>query len=369
MKKNYQVAKKVTLVSAFFNAVLACFKIVIGQLSGSHALFADGMHSASDLLTDFLVLIASKYGSQGADLDHPYGHHRIETAATLFLSLLLVVTGCAIVYDAGLHFFNGKPIIDGTIALIMVFASLIVNEALFHYTLYYGRKIESKLLIANAWHHRSDSLSSLVVLIGLIGNLYGLYYCDAIAAIIVGLLIVKMGWKIGWSSMQELIDRGIEQEGLAKIEQAIKTTPGVVAVHQLRTRSMAGSVLVDVHVLVDEKLSVSEGHYIGQNVALNIRDAVKAVNDVTVHIDPEDDEVANPSINLPTREELLASIYEALQSHVELDAISKIDLHYLNGSIEVEMYFDKDTKVNKSRCKAAVLAHPDVTALAIYQSL
>ena len=193
----YQQAKRVTLVSAFFNACLAFGKLLIGFFSGSHGILADGLHSLSDLLTDFLVIVASKYGSQEADDDHPYGHQRIETAATFFLSLLLVVTGTGLLWDSLLHSFSDKAILDGTSAIMMICLSLIVNEGLFHYTMHHGKRLDSKLLIANAWHHRSDSMSSFVVLIGLVGNLLGYYFLDAIAASIVGGLIIKMGWSLG----------------------------------------------------------------------------------------------------------------------------------------------------------------------------
>ena len=179
----YQQTKKVTLVSAFSNALLAIIKIIVGSISHSHALFADGIHSVSDLFTDFLILIASKYGEQAADEEHPYGHHRIETAATFFLSLLLVVTGCAILFDAYNHLFTINQVGDSYQVLSIVIFSLIANELLFHYTLHHGKKLNSRLLIANAWHHRSDSLSSGVVLIGTIGSLYGLNYSDPLAAL------------------------------------------------------------------------------------------------------------------------------------------------------------------------------------------
>jgi cation diffusion facilitator family transporter len=364
----YQTAKKVTLVSAFFNAILAVCKMIAGSLSGSHGLFADGIHSLSDLLTDFLVLIASKYGSQDADAEHPYGHRRIETAATFFLSLLLVVTGCAIIYDAILQFFQDHLILDGSVALIMIVASLVVNEGLFHYTLYYGKKLDSKLLIANAWHHRSDSLSSFVVLLGIVGNLFGYFYFDPLAAVVVGILICKMGWSIGWNSIQELVDKGIEPQLLNNIEQAIHQTAGVVTIHQLRTRSMGGMILVDVHVIVDNAITVSEGHYIGQNVALNIRNAIKQVDDVTVHIDPEDDEIANPSIGLPGREQLSNRILEHLQGLLDKEDIEKMNFHYLDGAIQVELVVKKGIAFDCKRCKSSILTCADVIGVKVFQS-
>lgn len=362
----YKEAKRVTLVSAFFNACLGIFKILVGLLSGSHGIFADGLHSLSDLLTDFLVIIASKYGSQEADEDHPYGHQRIETAATFFLSLLLVVTGVAILYDSFQQLFVDKIILDGTSALVIIILSLVINEALYHYTLFHGKRLDSKLLIANAWHHRSDSLSSFVVLLGIIGNLLGFYYFDSLSACFVGLLIVQMGWSLGWNSMKELVDTSINPAEVNTLREAINNTPGVIAVHQLRTRSMGGKVLVDVHVLVGESLTVSEGHYIGQNVALNIRSSLEAVDDVTVHIDPEDDEVVNPSINLPSREKVLPELFEYWKGLLEASDIIKVNLHYLDGAITIECFLKQGVMIDKERCESLALTHPNITHALIY---
>ncbi len=365
----YQEAKKVTLVSAFFNACLALGKIIIGTFSGSHGIFADGLHSMSDLLTDFLVIIASKYGSQEADEDHPYGHHRIETAATFFLSMLLVVTGVGILWDSLQHAMADTALLDGTSAFLMIMLSLVVNEGLFHYTLFHGKRLDSQLLIANAWHHRGDSLSSFVVLLGLLGNILGFYYLDAIAASIVGLLIIKMGWSLGWGSMKELVDTSIPLDELKKINHEIAQTDGVIAVHQLRTRSMAGKVLVDVHVLVKPTLSVSEGHHIGQAVALAIRGALPSVSDVTVHIDPEDDEVANPSIDLPARETLLPELFEYWQGHLQQQDIEVINLHYLDGAIHIECFVNKGIHFDVARCRAMALSLDCVNHIEFYHSI
>lgn len=366
---SYQTAKAVTLVSALSNGALALLKMLAGFVTSSHGLLADGIHSLSDLLTDFLVIVAAKYGSVAADDDHPYGHQRIETAATFFLSLLLVITGVAIAIDGYHHLYQHHAIHHSNWALLVIFMSLVVNEGLFHFTMHFGKKINSKLLIANAWHHRSDSLSSLVVCIGLIGSAIGYGACDAIAAMVVGLFIIKMGWSIGWNSLQELIDRAIEPTLIDEMKQAIVNTDGVVAVHQLRTRSMAGDIFVDVHVLVNEKITVSEGHFIGQNVAANIRQAVKAVADVTVHIDPEDDETGCPSINLPTRTDCLADIRQRLAAVLTEADIFRVNLHYLNGAIAVELFLVAGAKVDSALCQKVILAIPLVIDVQIFQLL
>ncbi len=333
------VAKKVTLVGAGFNLFLAIIKVLFGWLGRSHALIADGIHSLSDLLTDALVLLASHFGSRKADIDHPYGHQRIETAATLFLALLLILAGLGIAFDAAVHLFEHAKQMPKFYVLIIAVISILANEGLYHYTLSAGKKIQSNLLIANAWHHRSDALSSIVVLIGIIGALVGYYYLDSVAAIIVGFMIVKMGGSLGWSSVRELVDTGVPVETLNEIRACILSVPGVVMVHELRTRCMAEEILVDAHILVKPRLSVSEGHYISSKVHEKLIKTFTKLVDVTIHVDPENDEVAPLSRNLPPRSEITAIIRSHLLNYAYVDAIADVRLHYLEGKIFVEIIF------------------------------
>ena len=206
----YWQAKKVTLIGAIVNALLGFIKLIGGYLFHSHALVADGVHSFSDLFTDVMVLFASKYGSLDADDTHPYGHQRIETAATLLLSLLLILAGIGIAWDSLNELITSSVTMPGWLALPVICISILANETLFHYTRHVGNRINSQLIIANAWHHRSDAASSIVVFVGLVGSLYGFVYLDAIAAIIVGIMIAKMGWNYGWNSVKELVDTAVE---------------------------------------------------------------------------------------------------------------------------------------------------------------
>ena len=331
----YQQAKRVTLIGAFINALLGFIKLVSGLAFHSHALVADGAHSFADLVTDVMVLFASKYGSQDADATHPYGHQRIETAATLMLALLLILTGAAIAWDAIDEMIHKAHTMPGMLALPIAVLSIVVNEALFHYTRHIGARIQSDLIIANAWHHRSDAAASIVVLVGLVGSLAGWVALDAIAAIVVGGLIIQMGLTYGWNSVKELIDSGVEPELLAKITDRIQHTPGVKKIHQLRTRSMAGDVFVDVHILVSPTLSVSEGHYIAQHVHRSLTKQFDRVKDVTVHVDPEDDEISCPSFHLPNRR-LLEKRYLAKWKK-DYPSIQFWILHYLNGTITIDL--------------------------------
>ena len=348
MKANdrYAQAKRITIYGGITNACLGVLKIIGGILYDSHALIADGLHSFSDLLTDAMVLFASKYGSQDADDTHQYGHQRIETAGTLLLALLLVLAGAAIAWDAFSAVLSSSTKHPHWLALPIAIISIICNEVLFFTTLHIGRSIKSALITANAWHHRSDSASSAIVAIGIIGSLLGSFHFDALAAIIVGLMIIKMGLAYGWNSVKELVDTAIDPETLKKIEQVIQQIQGVKKIHQLRSRSMGGDVIIDLHVLVEPFISVSEGHYIAQHVHHLLKSKLPQVKDVTVHIDPEDDELVCPSIRLPDRQHLETEYI--LKWQASCPGIQNWVLHYLDGKIIIDLFCEPDFKQTKS---------------------
>lgn len=335
--KRYEVARNITLAGALVNAVQGTFKCIFGWTGHSHALIADGLHSLSDLITDIVVIFAARYGSEDADKEHPYGHGRIETVATVLLAILVVLAGLGIMYDAGEHFFTHKIAdVPHWYTLLIAIFSLIANEVIFRLTYKHAKDMQHQLLEANAWHHRSDAASSAVVMVGISGALLGWIYLDSIAAIIVGIMIIKMGWDLVWLNVQELVDTGLDEKTVEAIRNTIREVKGVRALHQLRTRSMAGNVLVDVHILVDPQLSVSEGHYITAQVDSVLMKKFKNIVDVTVHVDPENDETTLPSKDLPSREALL----EILKSHWEslpgYNSMS-LNIHYLNGKLILEV--------------------------------
>lgn len=334
----YSESRRITLYGAAKNSLLALLKITFGIVGHSHALFADGIHSLADLLIDSLVLIASRFGSRAADLEHPYGHGRIETAATLALAFLLLLTGVGIIFAGGMEVMGLRAATrpDLYVVLVAMF-SMFLNEVLYRYTRITGERIGSKLLVTNAWHHRSDSFTSLVVVIGVIGAWLGLVRLDSLAAIVVGVLIVKMAAQFGWNSIRELVDTGLDAETIKQINQSIIAVPGVGAVHQLRTRSVGGTIFLDVHILVDPTISVSEGHFIGQQVHFRLMQEVPGVVDVTVHVDPEDDEVVAPSRHLPPRSEMVALLKQHWAGLVPEEFINTVVLHYLAGKVYVEL--------------------------------
>lgn len=335
----YQQARNVTLVGGSVNIFLGITKILGGIFFYSHALIADGLHSIADLFTDMMVLIASKYGNQDADEEHPYGHQRIETAATLLLALLLILTGIGIAWDSFQHIFSHTIVIPNYLAVPIAVFSIIANELLFYLTKRVGQRIQSSLIIANAWHHRSDSASSAVVVMGIVGSLCGYTLLDPVAAIVVGGLIIKMGIDYGWESVRELVDTGVALAEVEEIRRVIAGVEGVCKIHQLRNRRMGSDIFVDVHILVSPWVSVSEGHYIAQRVHSSLMLANHQIKDVTVHVDPEDDELLSPSKNLPTRFDLDKKLFHKWQK--KFPEIHSIVLHYLEGSITAEITLDK----------------------------
>jgi cation diffusion facilitator family transporter len=334
LTNRYPQARNITLIGAAGNCILGFLKIILGWLGHSSALLADGIHSLADLLSDSLVLMASYFGSQKADVDHPYGHQRIETAAALFVALLVVLAGILIGWEALEHLIKGVMTQPQLYVLWIAIISVLVNEILYHITLRVGRRIQSPLLITHAWHHRGDGASSLVVVIGVIGSLFGAVYLDAVAAVIVAGLIIKAGIQLGWTSVRELIDTGVSERVLATIESAIKGVAGVRELTQLRTRCMADNILIDAHISVDPYLSVSEGHYIVSQIHKRLEAENTKISDVTLHVLPEGVS-RQQNENLPARQELLAQLMAFWINCPEIDYVHNIILHYLDGHIEV----------------------------------
>ncbi|MFB1009917.1 MAG: cation diffusion facilitator family transporter, partial [Thiopseudomonas sp.] len=288
--------RNTSIVGAAVNLVLTIGKVFFGIVGQSHALIADGIHSLADLSTDLMVWVASRYSTQPADEQHPYGHARIETLFTVALGLVLIATAGGIAWDAAERLLNPDTLMHpSSLVLLVALVSIVANEGLYQYTMIAARRYRSGLLKANAWHHRSDAISSVVVLLGVAGSLMGIGYLDAFAAMVVAFMIARIGWDQGWNSIRELIDTGLDPEQLQSIKRLINNIDGVEGVHMLRTRRMGGSSIVDVHIQVEAFLSVSEGHRISEHVRHILLESNKDIVDVAIHIDPEDDEQSDPS--------------------------------------------------------------------------
>lgn len=335
----YLAMRRVTLHGALVNIGLATAQIAGGLFAQSQALLADGLHTLSDLASDVVVLFAAKHASQDADEDHPYGHRRIETLATVVIGMALIAVATGLTLDAGRRLFDPEHLlVPAAWAIGFALLAVVSKEGLYHYTMHVARKLRSSLLRANAWHHRSDVVSSLVVVVGIGGTLAGLPYLDAIAAIGVAAMIAKMGAQLVWQAVTELIDTALDQEKVAQIRQAILEVDGVKSLHMLRTRRMGGEALADVHLQVNPRISVSEGHQIGETVRKRLIEAFDEVTDVTVHIDPEDDETGPRGIDLPLRSELIKRLRAQWEDIAAARHLENVSLHYLNGRVHLELY-------------------------------
>lgn len=333
-----QDKQRVTLVGAAVNVLLAIGKIMAGVIGQSQALIVDGVHSFSDLLSDGLVLFASRLGSKQADADHPYGHARFETVATVGIGLLLIAVAIGFIYDAGLRLLEPERLlIPGWIALIAATASVAAKELLYHYTLHVGRQVRSRLIQANAWHHRSDALSSLVVIGGVIGSMAGVPWLDAVAAILVAVMVAFVGFRFMWDALRELVDTGLENHELDTLSAQIDSVEEVRGHYGLRTRRMGGDVLADVHVLVDNRVSVSEGYRIASEVRRRLIDTNPDVTDVMVHIDHDSAEAMDEESHLPMRSQVMKDLDNAWAGENVYRNAARIDLHYDGGWINVEL--------------------------------
>lgn len=279
-------ASRSTWVSVAINLILTTTQIAAGILSKSQGLIADGIHSLSDLVADFVVLFANHHSQKDADADHPYGHHRFETAASLVLGAILLAVGLGMLWSAFLKLEQPEAVQKVHAAALWVAGgALVAKELLFRYMLSVAKRVRSSMLVANAWHARSDAASSLVVGIGIAGNLAGYPILDPIAAAIVGFMVAKMGWEFGWDALHDLMDRSIDDAEVAAIYRTLEGTPGVLGVHDLRTRKMGDMIVVDAHIEVDAALSVESGHAIAVDARNRVMQRHRVLNLMT-HVDP-----------------------------------------------------------------------------------
>ncbi len=279
-------ASRSTWVSVGVNLTLTITQVVVGVLSKSQGLVADGIHSLSDLVADVVVLFAGHHARKDADADHPYGHQRFETAASLALGALLLAVGVGMLWSAfrKLEEPDLVPQVH-VVALWVAGGALVAKELLFRYMLSVAKRVKSSMLVANAWHARSDAASSLVVGIGIIGNRAGYPILDPIAALIVGFMVAKMGWGFGWDAMHDLMDRAVDEEEVDAIRRTLVETPGVKSVHDIRTRKMGDMVVVDAHIEVDAAITVEAGHDIAVLARQRVLQRHRVLNLMT-HVDP-----------------------------------------------------------------------------------
>ncbi|MBT9098494.1 cation transporter [Methylovulum psychrotolerans] len=369
-----RLKRRASLVGALVNILQTAIKLTFGIVGQSAALVADGIHSLSDLLSDLLVIIAVRFGSRAADPDHPYGHRRFETITTVILGLSLVAIGAAIIWHVlervhhPEHLPTPEPMTLGIAAL-----SILLNEWLYHYTKRIAKTTRSKLLLANAWHQRSDALSSLVVLCGIVGVLQGYPFADAVAAAVVALMVAKIGLNLVFDSIKELVDTSLPPSLVAQIRQVILSVEGVKGIHLLRTRRMGEDAYIDAHIVVDPRITVSEGHCIGDAVRDVLISRFDDVLDVLVHVDPEDDQ------NFSHKEPALSrtAIQDLLDAYLgDMAAGLEFRLHYLDRQTEVELILPlalsaqaESLALVKAQCELLQMQVPQLNQLVVFFKL
>ena len=352
-KQRHRTTRRVTLVGAAVNCGLAAVQITFGLLGKSQALLADGMHTISDLSTDFIVLYASKRASKEADEDHPYGHGRIETLASMLLGAMLAAVGIGIGVRGFDSIIDPKHIDPEPITILFAFLAIVAKEGLYHYTMRAARAVHSSLLESNAWHHRSDALSSIVVVIGISAQVLGVPHMDALAAIVVGAMILLMGIRLGRRALDELIDTGLELSLVDEVREAMQADSSVVGIHNLRTRSMGGQGYIDAHLEVDSDLTVSEAHYIAHKIEHRVKKQFPKIIDVQIHIDPLDDAIKESTLaRLPERSVIEDDLQRAWEGIDERNSIDQIKLHYLDLLIEIDLVLPAD--MGSSEHQAAI---------------
>lgn len=287
------IGRKVTWVGFWINAALGVVKVLAGIFGRSSAMVADGIHSFSDFISDVIVIVMLGLSHKKADNTFQYGRGKYETLATLFIALLLAAVAIGIFYEGVekiITYANGGSLGRPTwLALSMAILSIAAKEGLFHYTRYWGRKIHSGSVIANAWHHRSDSISSAATLLGIAGAMFlgeNWRILDPMAAVVVSVFIMMMAVKIGLPSMRELLETSLPADMVRDIRRLIYETPGVVTYHHLQTRRSGNLLLGDVHIKVDPDITVCEGHEISTNVETRLREHFGKDIYVNIHVEP-----------------------------------------------------------------------------------
>lgn len=283
----------VTLVGSIGNLVLLAFKFVAGILAGSAAMVADAVHSLSDFLTDIIVLVFVRIGAKPQDASHDYGHGKFETLATFFVALALFGAAIGIIVSGGVkiaRFLQGETLeVPGMLAFWAAILSIIVKEVLFRYTIVKGRKLDSQAVIANAWHHRSDALSSIAAAIGIGGAiLLGQKWAvlDPLASVIVGALLVKVAWELLRISAGELTDSSLPEETEKEIEDILHSFPEAGQVHNLRTRRVGNRIAIEAHVRLDGEMSLRDAHEIVSGMEAKIRERFGKNTHITIHMEP-----------------------------------------------------------------------------------
>jgi cation diffusion facilitator family transporter len=332
---------RATLVGAFVNLLLVIVKFIGGVLGHSTALIADALHSLSDLLTDAIVLATHKIGLIPADSNHPYGHGRAETIGSTIVGSVIILAGVWVGYDVWHALKSESRLIPTWLAAGAATLSIVANEGIFHYTRRIGEKVKSPAVIANAWHHRSDAISSIAALIGILGAHFGIPIMDPLAGGVVAIMILKVGYGISLEGLRDLMDTSLSEEQTREIQSIIDGIPEVIKFHDLRTRTLGGEIFMDVHILVDTDLTVTEGHAAAEKVRRKLVNVFDKVQDVLVHVDGEEDQKLLPLYTV-SRQDLEKIVDPVIAESSGKLKRTRMRVHHLSGTNVIELFVQVD---------------------------
>ena len=349
---NEKAALNVTWLGVFANLVLSVIKALAGVFFNSVALISDAGHSFSDLISDAVTIWAIKISHKPSDTSHPYGHGRFETMGTLVISLMLISAGLGIFYHSLQNIDRNES--PGVIAIWVAVFSILVKEILYQISAHVGKKQKNRLLTANAWHHRTDAISSVIALFGIIGSRMGYPILDPIAAVLVSGWIVKTGVTIGYDAFKDLTDTQLEKNILKQILDILDKIDGVLKHHELRARRMGSHILIDLHIEVRWDVSVSVSHQVAERVRRTILTEITQVSEVLVHVDSENDLFENETELMRPQKEIEQDIVAVTNGYNEIKQVTHIVCHYLEGKLSVQLDIELDSNQTISQAKLFV---------------
>lgn len=335
-----KAAERVTLIGSLVDLLLGISKIAIGLIANSSALIVDGVHSLSDLATDFMVIVVLRISHRAPDKSHPWGHARFETVGTVALGVILIAVGATLAYEMIVKALTTSDVSVPTWpALVVAALSIVSKEAIFRYSLKIGQELKSDLLIANAWHSRSDAMSSIIVFVAVAGAMLGLSWLDAVAAVLVAGFIGKIGWDLVTSSITELVDTALPDERVKELRDCVKEVEGIVSVHGFKSRAMGNQALLEMHLQVAPHLSASEGHYVGDLAVFALQSRFDDIGHVIFHIDTYDDRPFHDQVTptMPPRKEIKVQIEQHMDQIVGSHQGYQLTLYYDPSYVDIEL--------------------------------
>lgn len=367
-------ATRVTLVGMWLDILLGVVKIGGGLLSNSFALVTDGIHSLTDAVSDVFVIFIARIGFSEADEEHPWGHGRFETLGTVAMGILFFTTAGIISYDAVQRLLSDTAMVVPTsTALVIAGISVVAKEWIFRYTMIIAKRLNSSLLKANAWHSRSDAISSIAVLIGVAGALLGYVWMDIVAALFIAVIIARIGWELCADALKELVDTAVPTQRREQIEKCILKVKGVTGLTGIRSRQSGGKILLEVRIQVSASISVSSGHDIGELVSRSLIGHFSDISDVVVHVDPDlpghhSSDHDSLESNFPSKQHAVSVLKKQWASLLSDDEIESLDIHYQEHGLDIDLRINKDTLSDQlaNQLQQAVISLNYIANLRIY---